>query len=189
MRDEPLLAAVGGSHVSALWQCCCKFLCVRTGWHGFGLWPDDPLVAHWSGGMRGVRGVNNRSSGSWRPMPSACIFLCCSYSCRMHAYVCFMLLCNCAYVWSSASWLQAVVVHVHASRSSVLSEVPIPVLKRGASRASVVVSHALIGHICSGLSVPLVWLCACQRVVCRHESTTHRGPGLEPCSVMVRLLY
>ena len=23
-----------------------------------GLWPDDPPVAHWTGGMRGVRGVN-----------------------------------------------------------------------------------------------------------------------------------
>ena len=32
LRDEPLLAAVGGSHVSALWQCCCNFCaCGRAG--------------------------------------------------------------------------------------------------------------------------------------------------------------
>ena len=39
------------------------------------------------------------------------------------------------------------------------------------------VACLIYGHICSGLSVSLLCLCACLRVVCRQESTTHRGPG------------
>ena len=63
LRGEPLRSFVGCLHAGfALWQCC-KLLCVRAGWHGFLLWPDDLLVTHWTGGMRGARGVNTRSAG------------------------------------------------------------------------------------------------------------------------------
>ena len=63
-RGEPPRSVVGCLHAGlALWQCC-KLMCGRAGWHGFLLlWPDDLLVAHWPGGMRGARGVNIRSAG------------------------------------------------------------------------------------------------------------------------------
>ena len=76
-----------------------NFLCVRTGWYGFGLRPDDPLVVHRTGGMRGARGVKTRSSGLVPLVASG-----------MYTFVVVLLQLCVRLCWP---WLHDVVVHVH----------------------------------------------------------------------------
>ena len=88
LREEPLLAFVGGLHAVLVCWKCCKFLRVRAGWYRDKLWPDDPLVAHRTGGMRGAKGVKTRSSGLV-PFVVGGMY---SFLCLVRAYVSSMLL-------------------------------------------------------------------------------------------------
>ena len=109
LRGEPLFSSAGCLRAGLVFWQSCKFLCVRAGWHAFWLRPDDSLVARWTGGMRGARGVKFAARGSCRSMSAACILLwrlahayvCCSaalqscvrFSCT---FSCFMVACACA---------------------------------------------------------------------------------------------
>ena len=134
-HGEPLCAIVGCLRAVSAFCWCCILSCVRTGWHGLGLRPDDPLVAHRTGGMRGARGVKTRSPGLV-PLVAGGVYSFVLCACVRFNHVACVRLCGCPCACPCAyfcGWLSMCV-----SRAAV----PIPVLKRGASRASVVVSHA-----------------------------------------------
>ena len=74
-------------------------------WYGFGLRPDDPLVVHRTGGMRGARGVKTHSSGLVPLVAGGmCTF------CVVRTFVVMLLQLCVRLCWP---WLHDVVVHVH----------------------------------------------------------------------------
>ena len=95
LREEPLLAFVGGLHAVLVCWKCCNFLRVRAGWYRDKLWPDDSLVAHRTGGMRGAKGVKTRSSGLV-PFVVGGMY---SFLCLVRAYVFSMLLQSGVRLW------------------------------------------------------------------------------------------
>ena len=118
--------------------------------------------------------------------------------CRRRVFFCgvwcmrtfvFLLLCCHVYVFhvrSHVSWLH---VHVHASRSRSGVSGAYPSVQEGGfprERCGVACcnlrTHLVWLFALACLSLFSVWLRACQRVVCRQESTTLRGPGF--CSLV-----
>ena len=118
--------------------------------------------------------------------------------CRRRVFFCgvwcmrtFVILLLCCHVYvfhvrSHVSWLH---VHVHASRSRNGVSGAYPSVQEGGfprERCGVACcnlrTHLVWLFALACLSLFSVWLRACQRVVCRQESTTLRGPGF--CSLV-----